>query len=106
MKQDVLLYLTGKLGIDHGDAKDLYRSFMDTFGEWLGTLKNAAPDDYEEIRRISHAFIGFSASVGANDLMLLSERLNASAKNKDSVSVRMAALMIENLHGQYLLERQ
>lgn len=105
MKNDVFGFFRNNLGLGEDDAQQIYGSFLESFGDVAGDLRNLKSfDDFAEIRRITHNIIGFSQNVGAFDLFELGSSLNASAKAEDVASCEKFANEILALHEAYLNE--
>lgn len=102
MKQDVLDYLHNDLGLGDADAMPLYEAFLDSFKETTDDLRATEPSDFEGIRRVTHAIIGFSQNLGAHDLFLAAKALNASAHAADVAACEAGAAAILALHEAYL----
>lgn len=102
MKKDVLDYLRGSLGLDDSEAMPLYDAFLESFGKTTDDLRATAPTDFEGIRRVTHAIIGFSQNLGAQDLFAAAKALNASAHACDAAACESGAAAILALHDAYL----
>ena len=102
MKNDVLAFFRDDLGLGDDEAAPLYQSFMESFGDIVRDLRVAADSDFMELRRITHAIIGFSQNVGAIDLFEAAKSLNASAKAADTAACHTGAEQIISLYDAYL----
>jgi TPR repeat protein len=101
MKQDVIDFFTNELGLEPDDIGPLYESFVGSFGEVARDLRNASPTDETELRRITHAIIGFSQNVGALDLFEAAKTLNAAAKAGDASACHAGMARILALYDDY-----
>ena len=101
MKQDVYNFFSNELGLGPDDIGPLYESFVDSFGEVARDLRQASPTDETELRRITHAIIGFSQNVGALDLFDAAKALNAAAQAGDAPACEAGAARILALYDEY-----
>lgn len=102
MKQDVFDYLRNDLGLDEGDAAPLYEAFVESFNQTVGDLRATDPSDFDGIRRVTHAIIGFSQNLGAKDLFEAAKTLNASAHACNTASCEKGIAAIFALHDAYM----
>jgi hypothetical protein len=102
MKNDVLAFFRNDLGLGDEDSAPLYESFMESFGDIVRSLRAAPDSDFMELRRITHAIIGFSQNVGAIDLFEAAKSLNASAKAADTAACHAGAEQVISLYEAYL----
>ena len=101
MKQDVLDFFTQELGLAPDDVGPLYETFVESFGAVARDLRAASPSDEMELRRVTHAIIGFSQNVGAQDLFEAAKALNTAAKAGDVPSCEVWKARILDLYDEY-----
>ena len=102
MKKDVLDYLRNNIGLDEDEAKPLYDAFLESFDTTVEDLRSTEPSDFAGIRRVTHAIIGFSQNLGAQDLFDAAKALNASAHAMNETACKAGMEAILDLHDAYL----
>ena len=108
MLNDVKRHFQETLGLPEEMLGEFIDSFLLSFGRSAADLEPFAGDaapDWMEIRRITHTIKGFAQGVGADDLLSLSNALNAAAHAQDAESCRQGARAIRALYAAYEAER-
>ena len=104
MLSDVKKFLAESLDLPEELLPEFVDSFLESFDMSADNLRpyaeGAAPD-WLDIRRITHTIKGFAQGAGAEDLLALSNRLNAAAHAEDAEACHAGARAILDLHAQY-----